>query len=463
MDPTSPTAPRPAEDLLAPAASSTDGQSGRDEAPTLAGGGRRSHRQRASLLVIDDEPDVLSSLRGLLRLDYRVITCGDAGSALEILRSDDDIHVIMSDQRMPGMSGVDLLRQAMAIRPEVTRLLFTAYADIRTVIDAINQGHIFRYVAKPWDPEELQVVVRQAVDHHDLIVEKNRLLAELRTANAKLTEANRLKGAFLEVASHELNTPVSVILGLIELRRMAPGDASPADRQWVNRIGTTARRLARTVERMLKLVRSGEFGRALERQSVAIEPMLRQAVDELVPYLELRGQSVAVEVDPGLGPIEVDPDKIADVLINLLANAVKFTPDGGTIRVEASAEPGRSDWMRVSVSDEGPGVPADDQQYLFEPFFTGFDTLRHSSGDYQFGKRGIGLGLWLVKAFVELHGGRVEVSSTAGQGSTFSFLLPRVRRRMRVQDRGGEAGSPALGTRPSLAASGAGAPLRLSM
>ena len=101
----------------------------------------------------------------------------------------------MSDQRMPEMTGVELLQQAKAIRPETTRLLFTAYADIRTVIDAINQGHVFRYLAKPWDPEELEAVVRQAVEHHDLIVEKNRLLAELQAANAKLTEANRLKGA----------------------------------------------------------------------------------------------------------------------------------------------------------------------------------------------------------------------------------------------------------------------------
>ncbi len=153
----------------------------------------------------------------------------------------------------------------------------------------------------------------------------------------------------------------------------------------------------------------------------------RRAVDELAPYLELRGQSVAIEVEPGLRPLGVDPDKIADVLINLLANAIKFTPDGGTIRVAASAEPGAPDWVRVSVSDEGLGVPAGDQQYLFEPFFTGFDTLHHSSGDYQFGKRGLGLGLWLVKTFVELHGGRVEVTSSHGQGSTFSFLLPRYR------------------------------------
>ena len=108
-----------------------------------------------------------------------------------------------------------------------------------------------------------------------------------------------------------------------------------------------------------------------------------------------------------------------------MANAIKFTPDSGTIRISAGDEPGVPGWVRVRVSDEGAGVPPEDQLYLFEPFFTGFDTLRHSSGDYQFGKRGIGLGLWLVKTFVELHDGRVEVSSTPGQGSMFSFLLPR--------------------------------------
>jgi signal transduction histidine kinase len=419
-------APRPPGIPSAPATNPFDGLTGVVEAPNLAGGGHRSARQRPSLLVVDDEPEVLRSVHDLLRLDFRVLTRGSGAAALDVLRSEEEIHVIMSDQRMPGMSGVDLLREAKAIRPEVTRLLFTAYADIRAVIDAINQGHVFRYLAKPWDPDELRAVVRQAVEHHDLIVEKNRLVVELQAANAKLTEANRLKGAFLEVASHELNTPVSVILGLVELRKMAPpGETSPADQPWIDRIGTASRRLARTVERMLKLVRSGDFGRSLERQPMAIETLLARAVDELNPYLELRKQTVAVEVGSGIGPIEVDPDKIADVLINLLANAVKFTPDGGTIRVAAWAEPDASDWVRVSVSDEGTGVPAADQQYLFEPFFTGFDTLRHSSGDYQFGKRGLGLGLWLVKTFVEMHGGRVEVSSSHGQGSTFSFVLPR--------------------------------------
>ena len=424
MDPKPPTAAVRPGITPEPASPLRSGPAGAEEARIFAAGNPPRH-ERPILLVVDDEPEVLNSIHDLLRLEYRVLTRGSGAAALEVLRSTETVHVIMSDQRMPGMSGVDLLREAEAIRPETTRLLFTAHADIRAVIDAINQGHVFRYLAKPWDPDELRAVVRQAVEHHDLIAEKKRLVVELRAANAKLTEANRLKGAFLEVASHELNTPVSVILGLIELWRITPGEATPADRPWIDRIAASTHRLARTVERMLKLVRSGEFGRALERQPVAIEPLLRRAVDEVNPYLELRGQSVAVEIDPLLQPVEVDADKIADVLINLLANAVKFTPDGGMITVAASAEPGAPDWVRVSVSDEGSGVPADDQQYLFEPFFTGFDTLRHSSGDYQFGKRGLGLGLWLVKSFVEMHGGRVEVSSSPGHGSTFSFLLPR--------------------------------------
>jgi signal transduction histidine kinase len=178
-------------------------------------------------------------------------------------------------------------------------------------------------------------------------------------------------------------------------------------------------------EKMLKLVRNREFSQSLETQPVELGPLVRQAIDELAPYLELRSQAVSVSIEPDVGPLEVDPSKISDVLTNLLANAVKFTPDGGTIRVEIRAEPAAGDWVRVSIRDQGAGVSLDDQQHLFEPFFTGFDTLRHSSGDYQFGKRGIGLGLWLVKTFVELHGGRVEALSTPGVGSTFWFLLPR--------------------------------------
>jgi signal transduction histidine kinase len=386
----------------------------------------RAERLRPTLVVVDDEHEVLSSMHHLLRMDYRVVTFLRGADALEFLHTDESVHVILADQRMPELTGVELLRQAMVIRPETTRLLFTAYSDINTVINAINQGHVFRFIAKPCDPPLLQAFVRQAVDHHNLIMEKNRLLADLRETNAKLVEANRLKGAFIEVASHELNTPITVVMGIIDLWKMSQTAAAPpAESQWVDRLSAAATRLARIVDRMLKLVRNRDFSQSLHNELFELQPVVRRALEELSPYLELRRQTVTIDIEPDLGRLEADSSKISDVLTNLLANAVKFTPDGGKIRLEARTEPGAAGWIRVQVSDQGVGVAPADQQHLFEPFFTGFDTLRHSSGDYQFGKRGIGLGLWLVKTFVELHGGRVEVASTPGMGSTFAFVLPR--------------------------------------
>lgn len=380
---------------------------------------------RPILLVVDDEPEVLRSIHDLLRIDYHVETRRSGVEALEYLGAADEVHVIMSDQRMPGMSGVEVLQRARRIRPDATRLLATAHADVRAVIGAVNEGHIFHYLAKPWDPNELQVVIRRAVEHHNLIVEKNRLLAELQETNARLIEADRLKGAFIDVASHELNTPVTIILGMLELWKMDQGPAaSPAERNWMDRIQVAAARLGRTVDRMLKFIRAGEFGNPLDLRPVALGPLVERTVRETAPYFELRGQTVHTEIDPGLDPIEADPDKLSDVLVNLLVNAVKFTPDHGLIVVAAGVDPARPDHLRVSVRDQGAGVDSKERRHLFEPFFTGFDTLHHSSGDYQYRKRGIGLGLCLVKSFVELHGGVVEVESNPGQGSTFSFSIP---------------------------------------
>ena len=215
-----------------------------------------------------------------------------------------------------------------------------------------------------------------------MIVEKNQLLAELQTANAKLTEANRLKGIFLEVASHELNTPVTVVLGLTDLwKLLLTNDATGPERQWVERINAAARRLAKTVQRMFKLVENREFGQTLNLETVVLEPLVRETIEELTPYLEVRKQRVEVEIEPQLGSIDADSSKIMDILINLLANAIKFTPDSGTIQVRAQSLEGNPEWVLVVIKDEGAGVHPSEQQYLFEPFFTGFDTLHHSSGD----------------------------------------------------------------------------------
>jgi DNA-binding NtrC family response regulator len=139
-----------------------------------------AEQSKRPILVVDDEAEILHSLRGLLRMEFEVHTAQNGFEALEILQRQ-PIHVVMSDQRMPEMTGVQFLSQVQGECPEAMRIVFTGYADIKAVIDAINQGRIFRYITKPWDPDELRAVLHQACAEYDQIVERKRLLADLRS------------------------------------------------------------------------------------------------------------------------------------------------------------------------------------------------------------------------------------------------------------------------------------------
>ncbi|MCP4170082.1 MAG: response regulator [Fuerstiella sp.] len=118
------------------------------------------------ILIVDDEPDVLFSLKGLLRHDFELYTAESGEQALEILRKH-PIHVVMTDQRMPGMTGTELMDQAKALHPDAVRIVFTGYADIKAVVEAINTGGLYRYITKPWDPDELIDVLHHAARRYD--------------------------------------------------------------------------------------------------------------------------------------------------------------------------------------------------------------------------------------------------------------------------------------------------------
>ena len=131
------------------------------------------------VLIVDDEPDMLDSLRSLLRYDFAVYTAGSGAEGIALLQKR-EIHVVMTDQRMPEMTGVDFLKKAHTEHPEAVRVIFTGYADIDAVVDAINQGNVFRYVTKPWDPEQLIATLQEAGEQYDLILERRRLLEDLK-------------------------------------------------------------------------------------------------------------------------------------------------------------------------------------------------------------------------------------------------------------------------------------------
>ena len=385
--------------------------------------------RRHNLLVVDDEPDVLESLRHLFHRAYRVHTAEAGPVALELLQRE-DIHVILSDQRMPGMTGDAFLAQARHVRPDAVRMLFTGYADIQAVINAVNEGRIFRYILKPWDPIELEGVIRQAAEQYELLAERKRLIDQLQEANAQLTranqelaEANTLKSAFIEVASHEFNTPITLVLGLSELLRLLNPNRDPREREIVERIAGSARQLGRLVANTLTLMRSEDFRQTLRLAPVPLADLLRDVAGRVEPFVASRHQRFEVRVADDLGEFQVDAAKIGDAVLNLLTNAIKFTPDGGEVALLARLS--APDEAEIVVADRGIGLEPRALKQMFQPFFTEFDPSRHSSGDFGFQKRGLGLGLSIVRQFVELHGGGVTAQSTPGEGTRISLRLPR--------------------------------------
>ena len=158
-------------------------------------GSRRDRRPK--VLVVDDEPAVLETLYELLRRDYQPLTTTDPEEAL-VLLAEQDIALVMADQRMPGTTGAELLAQAALICPDTPRVVFTGYSDIDSVVQAINLGGVSRYVAKPWDPSELLDLVAACVRQHCLVMENRRLVGELMVAVGetvgKEVEVEELRG-----------------------------------------------------------------------------------------------------------------------------------------------------------------------------------------------------------------------------------------------------------------------------
>ena len=384
-------------------------------------------KSKHCLLVVDDEPNVVQSVQDLLRFDFRVLGATRATEGLRIMERE-KVHIVMTDQRMPEMTGVEFLKVLRESYPDATRLLFTAYADIEAVTDAINQGNVYRYISKPWEPHELREVLRQAVEHHDLLAERKKLLSELQetnrqlaTANDELRRANDLKKGFIRVASHELRTPLTIVMGLSDLANKA-AEAGPQLRQWLERIHAGSLRLNERVDLMIKLLLADRFDRPLHPKDVELAGLLHQAADDVATFIEQRKQTLVLDLREDLGTIHVEAGKLHDCVVQLLVNAVKFTPDAGSIHLSARRLPDGG--AEIAVADTGLGMDATSLARVWDPFFTRFDVSRHSSGVFEFDRRGLGLGLSVVKAFVEMHGGQVKAESEAGKGSKFTIVLP---------------------------------------
>jgi signal transduction histidine kinase len=255
----------------------------------------------------------------------------------------------------------------------------------------------------------------------------NRMADRLRELVRELERASLLKQQFIDVAGHELRTPVAYILGMAQLgeRSVDADRPQPPPGPLLAKIVPKAKRLSRIIDNMFKLLQSGSgYAATLQLGTVDLRELIHAVARELEPFLVQRKQTLTIDAAPDLPPIEADSEKLHDVFSNLLSNAIRFSPDGGTIRIDATTAEGQ--WVRVAVSDAGPGIGDADLKLLFEPFYPPprDGVMHHTSGDFAYGSRGIGLGLSVVKRFVDLHGGTVSVQ-TGPEGTTMLIRLPR--------------------------------------
>ncbi len=375
----------------------------------------------ASIIVVEDEMGARATLCGILEdAGYSVIGLENGASALEAIRRN-SFEAIITDIRLPDADGMEILELAKETNPDATVIMITGYASVETAVDAVNQG-AYAYFVKPVNPDEIKTSIANALKQQRLSQENKRLVESLQRSNKLLYEANeelrkatQAKSEFLAHMSHELRTPLNVIIGFSELMLdKVPGEVNEEQKQCLNDILSSGRHLLNLINDILDLSKIEAGKMELKVGNFSLPNVIESLRGIMVSIIAPRQQSLEVYVEEALPLVNGDKSKVRQVLLNLLSNATKFTPDGGKLRIEAVKENG---WCRVSVIDNGIGIKKEDQERIFEPFCRLDNPLVRE-------REGTGLGLALVKEIVEKYGGRIWVESEYGKGSRFTFTLP---------------------------------------
>ncbi len=337
--------------------------------------------------------------------------------------------VVVCDQRMPGLTGVDLLAWLAEHRPDTGRILLTGYSDIDATIAAINRARVHAYVSKPCPPEQLRVMVRSVVEQVWLVQENRDLLEKLTERNQRLEEAleslsqardaaeaaSRAKSLFLANMSHEIRTPMTSILGYAE--QLDDEVVAEERHRAVDAIRRNGTHLLRIINQLLSLsqIEAGRF----TIQEIAFSParLLEDVGDMLRRPASEKGLTLEISIAPDCNhAVRSDPSRIRQVMTNLIENAIRYT-DRGRVRAELSLS---ENALHFAVSDTGIGMDEDQLQAIFQPFTQLDAPRRHERG-------GIGLGLTICQRIVERLGGRISLESRVGEGTRFDVVLPAVR------------------------------------
>lgn len=379
------------------------------------------------ILVVDDEVDNLDLLKRTFRREYNVHTANSAVEALKLLENT-EFAVIVSDQRMPEMTGVELFQKSREKYPHTIRILLTGYTDINALVDAINMGHVYRYVTKPWSREEIVMTVKRAVEHYQTTKQNIRLLDELKVKNAELEQSykelkhlDELKTRFMVISSHELRTPASIISGNLELLNSgAMGDLVGDQKEVIENAYKGTTRLIELIEDVLSVLRIDSHRMRLNIEETNLKDLINECIRDVRFFLSERKQTVDNLVPDE--SIEADPSRMSQVFMNLLSNAMKYSPDGSRIVFSAKVE---GDHFHVVSKDTGIGIPKAELEKIFEKFYQLGDADQHRTSKYKFMGGGSGLGLTIVRGIIDEHHGKVwAVSEGKDKGTEIHLVIP---------------------------------------
>ncbi len=372
-----------------------------------------------SILYVDDDRENLRTFKRLFRKQYDVLLAESGEEGLQLIREQPSIPLIITDQRMPEMTGIEFLEKTIALSPDSIRMIITGFTDVQALIDAINTGQVYRYITKPWDEQELYVTLKRAIESYELkknniqllidVQQKHKALEHsyttLQETQEKLIQSEKLAsiGRLASRIAHELRNPIQVIRMGIEV---LSGDLRENQRyaQTLEHIDQEIMALNTIIQDLLEYARAMKF----EYTPTDINSLIQGMFYNLADKIEEKQITVNTALEaPGL--ITADGIRIRQVMLNLVQNAIESMETGGTLTITTALHD--EDRVSIAIQDTGCGISPEQQQRIFEPFFTTKD-------------KGVGLGMSIVHKIIEAHGGKIEIESQEGVGTTFRVFLP---------------------------------------
>ena len=378
-----------------------------------------------NVLFVDDEESILRSIKGLFINDsFSIETTSNLDKAIDIIENE-NIKVIFVDYRMPKITGVEFLKKIKKEYPDIIRILFTGYADIQAIEEAINEVQVYHFVSKPWDITDLKVTVSNAIAYYDLTKDNKMLVEDLKEKNCHLNVLLESQKEFTSTVSHELRTPLASMKTSMDIILSGtPGELTEDQRDIIGMAKESTDRLKRLVDDILDYTKMESGKVKLQLEKVNVNQVITNLLKVYKKLAEDQGTELECELGDEIPTVVCDKDRLNQVLINLIDNAIKFT-EGGRVTVFCTHSI-EDDGIKVCVKDTGVGICEEDMPKLFNEF----QQLGHSSERKQ---GGTGLGLVICKRIVEHHGGKIWVKSDPGKGSSFCFVLPIIKEKEDIQ------------------------------